>query len=98
MILFTAPLCCLFLLGVVCLTTASPALVDRDGDLLHQAMVSAKISNQQTDDMIQATIQHNCCRECRCLGVVEISALSSYDLDCSYVLCRYCTCEWIIRQ
>ena len=39
MVLSTAPLCCLFLLGVVCLTTAFPTLVQDDGDT---AVVAAK--------------------------------------------------------
>ena len=45
MVLFTAPLCCLFILGVMCLTTASSPS-GYDGKIVQQAVVAAKLYNK----------------------------------------------------
>ena len=96
MALSTAPLCCLILLGVVYLTTASPAPFGYDRGTLEQAVVAAKLYNQPVDDVMQATIQQHCCSCGPCRRYATISSIIPIDrIYCPAVVCYSCDwCDW----
>ena len=82
MVLSSASLCCLLLLGVVCgLTTASPAPY---GEPVLNAIDQAEVALPRYEsDKTQATIQLNCCG-CNCYGDAAINSLPNYLPYCVY--------------